>query len=290
MQELRELAKKLLAEGAVKVVIGYEEGPRGVRPTFAKDAAAADRLVFDVRCVHNLVTYLNPRRSQVAQLGKAAVVVKPCDARAVAGLVRETQLKRENVVVIGVRCGGVVREPTMKPELTDKTVSPRCVHCEVREPTLADHLVGPAVSAPPKPAGGDDPLARLAQMTPSERWAFWQEELSRCVRCHACRDVCPMCFCSQCVADKSQPPWIETSATPRANLVWQMTRVLHQAGRCVGCGECTRACPAGIPLGLILRHVAQSVEQRYGYKVTDDPKVATPIGAFRTDDSQEFIL
>ena len=125
MKELRELARKLLGEGAVKVVIGYEEGPRGVRPALVTAPEQAERLVFDPRCVHNLATYLNPRRAHVARLGKPAVVVKACDARAVAGLVRESQLAREGVVVIGVRCGGVVRDPTMRPELSPETVSPR---------------------------------------------------------------------------------------------------------------------------------------------------------------------
>ncbi len=289
MKELRELAKKLLADGTVKVVFGYEEGPRGVRPIMATDAAAADRLLFDARCVHNLATYLNPRRPHVARLGKPAVVVKACDAKAVAGLIRESQVKRQDVVVVGVRCGGVVREPTLKAELTPETVSPRCAVCASREPTLYDHLLGPELPAPPKPAG-EDLVAKIAAMPVKERWAFWQAELSRCVRCHACREVCPMCFCSTCVADKSRPQWIETSATPRANLSWQMTRVMHMAGRCVGCGECTRACPSGIPLGLILAHMARGIHERFGYRVSDDPSVPAPIGAFKTDDKQEFIL
>jgi formate dehydrogenase subunit beta len=289
MNELRELARRLLGEGTVKVVIGYEEGPRGVRPAMITDPAQAERLVFDARCVHNLATYLNPRRPHLARLGKPAVVVKGCDARAVAGLIRESQLKREDVVVIGVRCGGVVRDPTMKSELSPETVSPRCGHCASREPKLFDHLLGALPPAPPGPAG-DDPVARLEQMPVAERWAFWKEELSRCVRCHACREVCPMCFCSTCVADKSRPQWIETSATPRANLSWQLTRVMHMAGRCAGCGECTRACPSDIPLSLILAHVARHVDRRFGYQVGDDPGVPAPIGAFKTDDSQEFIL
>lgn len=289
MKELRELARKLLAEGTVKVVIGYEEGPRGVRPAMVTDAAGAERLVFDARCVQNLATYLNPRRPQVARLGKPAVVVKGCDAKAVAGLVRETQVKREDVVIVGVRCGGVVRAPTLPAELTPQTVAARCDRCDAREPKLVDHLLGALPPDPPK-AVGEDPVARLEQMSARERWAFWRDELSRCVRCHACREVCPTCFCATCAADKSRPQWIETSATPRANLAWQLTRVMHLAGRCVGCGECTRACPSEIPLGHILGHVAKSVERRFGYRVGDDPAVPTPIGAYKTDDAQEFIL
>jgi ferredoxin len=67
-------------------------------------------------------------------------------------------------------------------------------------------------------------------------------------------------------------------------------RVLHQAGRCVGCLECERACPEGIPLGLLARHVAQVVERRFGYKACQDPAVPAPMGMFRTEDEEEFIL
>jgi len=34
MKELQDLARKLLNDGTVKVVIGYEEGARGVRPAY----------------------------------------------------------------------------------------------------------------------------------------------------------------------------------------------------------------------------------------------------------------
>ncbi|HEY5112721.1 MAG TPA: Fe-S oxidoreductase, partial [Coriobacteriia bacterium] len=99
MTQLQELARTLLSEAAVGVVIGWEEGPRGARPAFVTDPARADRLIFDRRCTANLATYLSPRRTHLAPLGKAAVVVKGCDARAVAGLIRETQIRREDVVL-----------------------------------------------------------------------------------------------------------------------------------------------------------------------------------------------
>ncbi len=289
MQQLQELARKLLADKTVQVVIGYEEGPRGIRPAFIAQPDQASRLVFNTRCVHNLATYLSPRRTHLVGLGKKAVVVKGCDARAVAGLLRETQIKREDVVVIGVRCGGVVFGPEGDGNLTAATVSPRCDGCEAREPKLFDHLVGDLPPAPPKPKGGDL-VAKIDAMTPEQRWKFWMTEMERCIRCHACREVCPMCFCDRCIADKTQPQWIESSPHPRGNLAWQMVRVLHQAGRCVGCGECTRACPSNIPLGLILKKMATTIDERFGYHASDDPSVPAPIGTYRLDDKQEFIL
>ena len=132
MQELRELAKKLLADGTVKVVIGYAEGRGGVRPIFAATPEDADKLVFDPRCVQNLATYLSPRRKHVLAVGKPAVVVKGCDAKAAAGMIREAQRKRDEFVLIGVRCGGVLGDPRTAAAISAQTVASRCPGCDGR--------------------------------------------------------------------------------------------------------------------------------------------------------------
>ena len=292
MKELQDLARKLLSEGTVKVVIGYEEGPRGARAAFITDPEQADKLIFDTRCVQNLAAYLNPRRKQIASLGKPAVVVKGCDARSVAGLLRENQITRESVVIIAMQCSGVLENPGVESdvELTSENVSVRCGGCDVCEPKLFDHYIKSAhPTVPPVNPKRAEQLAALEKMTPAERWDFWSKELSRCIRCHACREACPMCFCVQCTADKGTPLWIDSSSTPRANRAWQTMRVLHQAGRCVDCMECERACPEHIPLGLLTRYVADSVERRFDYKAVDDPSVVAPMSVYRPDDDEEFI-
>jgi ferredoxin len=289
MKELQELTRALLAEKMVQVVIGWEEGPRGVRPVFVTRLDDCERLIFDHRCVHNLATYLSPRRSLIQDLGPPAVVIKGCDARSVAGLIREQQIEREGVVLIGVRCGGVTGSNDSR-ELTAETVADRCGDCDSREPGLADHLVGPQLPAPPRPDRRRQRVAEIDAMSPTQRWDYWQQELSRCVRCHACRQVCPMCHCERCVADKSEPQWIEVSPHGRGNLAWHLVRALHQAGRCADCGECERACPVDIPLGLIQHKVALVVADSFGYRAGDDPTAPAPIGDFRVDDNQDFYL
>jgi len=291
MTELQDAARRLLEEGTVQVVIGWEAGRRGARPVFVTDSADCDRLVFDARCVHDLAVFLNPRRSQVAGLGKAAVVVKGCDAKAVAGLLRESQLGRDDVVLIGVRCGGVAAGPdgAEPPALTAETVAARCHGCDVREPAGVDVLVGAPQPEPPVAPTPDERVAALDALSPAERLAFWTAELARCTQCYACRQACPLCYCERCVVEKSEPQWVETSPHARGNFAWHLTRAQHLAGRCVGCGECERACPVGIPLGLINRKLQQVVYQLYGYTVSDDPAVPAPIGAYAVDDTQDFI-
>jgi len=291
VSELQDTARRLLDEGTVQVVIGWEQGPRGARPAFVTSAADCDRLIFDARCVHDLAAFLNPRRGQVAALGTAAVVVKGCDAKAVAGLLREAQLERDQIVLIGVRCGGVAGGPegATAPELTAETVAARCWGCDVREPGSVDVLVGEPQPEPPATAALDERVAALDALSPAERLAFWTKELARCTQCYACRQACPLCCCERCIVEKTEPQWIETSPHPRGNFAWHLTRAQHLAGRCVGCGECERACPVGIPLALINRKLQQVVYELYGYTVSEDPAVPAPIGAYAVDDTQDFI-
>jgi coenzyme F420-reducing hydrogenase delta subunit/ferredoxin len=279
-QQLRETCARLLTDGTVQVVIGYGAGG----PVFVRRAEDAGKLVWNTDCQANLTTYL--KRKEIKRLGKAAVVVKGCDERGLMILEKESQIDRKALRVIGMACDGVGQ--------------PKCDTCEVGQPRFADEIIGDAADVAPgfSPASADlkvgatapiQPLDALMQMSPAERMSFWAQEFERCVKCYACRQICPLCYCERCIVDKNRPVAIDTSATPKGNFAWHITRAFHLAGRCVGCGECARACPAGIPLGLLNLSLARAAEKNFGYQAGMDPKVEPLIGTYALTDKEDFI-
>jgi len=269
-QELRAAARRLLEEGDVKVVIGY--GGHG--PVFVTKPEDVERLVWNGNCHANLTSYL--KRKEVRARGKAAVVVKGCDERSLVVLEKESQIDRGNLHVIGVACEGVGQ--------------PKCVTCSTHEPRFADEIISSGVESASEAEGASYVcVEELLGKSPEERLSFWTAEFDRCLKCYACRQACPMCYCEQCLADKNRPQAIDTSPHRKGNFAWHITRAIHLAGRCVGCGECTRACPVGIRLDLLNQALARAAETKFSYRAGMDPQAELLIGAYSLEDNEEFI-
>jgi formate dehydrogenase subunit beta len=289
---IRAEATKLLTEGKVAAVIGYLPGRRNgsAVPAIVTDAAQAKALIFTPACVNNLALYLTKAKKEVSARGKLAVVAKGCDLKALAGLMGESQLKREDVVIIGVACAGVHGSGIGPAEpLTAETIAKKCRECTVHEPTGADVICGTLPPLPELTALETAELARLEAMTPAERWAFWKEQFSRCIRCMACRSICPFCYCEQCLCDKNRPQAVDASPRPAGNMAWHIVRAMHLAGRCAGCAECERACPMDIPLNLLNRKMAQELKELYGHEAGLEAKEKGPLAEYKEDDDQSFI-
>jgi len=284
--ELRAKAKELLASKQVDVVIGYGPTETGdVGAVFVTDPDRTDLLVWNEHCTANLTTYL--KRKELKKLGKAAVVVKGCDAKALAVLEIENQLDRANVFVIGMTCSGM----RVQGEIQDK-----CRSCDVQSPLHCDVVIGePEPMVPVGEPGSVIPekryakLEKLMAMSIEERLEYWKQELSRCFKCYACRQNCPMCYCEVCVADKNRPVRIDTSSTLKGNFAWNILRAFHLAGRCVGCAACSMACPVGIDLDLLNLSLAKVAEEQFGFRPGMQRNVEPLIGTFSPEDKEEFI-
>lgn len=309
-EAIRESAKKLLAEGKVDVVIGFSEGSLPLRgtPCFVKDAKDVDRLTWNYGCENNLANYVRNKSEKIA------VVAKGCDTRAIVALMKENQINKDNLYIIGIPCAGMISRKKLSDLLEGKELletedkgevivlkgkdfsleakmadlyHDTCNTCACGTPVIYDELIGEPV--PAKEDNFDDIKAFEAK-TPEERNQSIAQDLSKCIRCYACRNVCPMCYCNECFVDCSSPKWIEKAPNTADNVMFQAVRVLHLAGRCVDCGACDRACPMGINLSRLTRKMVKEVKEMFGYEagVNLDDKPA--LADFKTDDPETFLV
>jgi coenzyme F420-reducing hydrogenase beta subunit len=277
-EQLRQKARELLSSGQVACVIGYRRGSsgRGARPAFARTPEEADQLIFDESCTHNLAKYLLEKRDQ-----PTAIVAKPCDTFAINVLLQERQLEREKVYIIGLTCTGVVE---VGYDTVGEALQGRCLICREHTPPVYDLLIGEPVEERPLE---EDPYARVKEleaMSTEERVAFWQRHFERCIRCYACRNVCPQCYCTECVAETIDPEWVGIPIATPEKQIFHIIRAFHLAGRCVGCNECERVCPVGIPLSLLNMKFSMEVEERFGYRPGRQCDVPAPLQTFVPDE------
>ena len=264
---LRRKAAELIRGGSVRVVVGYREGRRPELPVphFVRTVADAAGLILTPYCRGSLAVFA---RREAAK-APAAFVASPEDVRALRVLVQEKQIPAENVRLIAFE--------------RDAAGDPTVLEGE----TLADFPdVRPGVDQ-----CLDDEIARLAKMTPAERWLFWRGEFDKCIRCYACRAACPMCYCEECIADRNLPQWIEAAPLPRGSFAWNLIRAWHLAGRCVECGACERACPQGIKLMLLNRMLAREIASEFAHVAgAGSIEEAAFFAEFKESDRDDFIL
>lgn len=268
--KIQEIAARLLKEKQVDLVLGWKKGELDfqVKAFIARTEEDAKSLFFNEYCIHNLSANLLKFRDSNE---KIAIVVKGCDSRGVVRLLEDRQIKRERLYIIGVAC------PGMKDPLTamrshaglnpkkdaEGGLAAKCRECMQPNPVICDELVG----TQQQPNFQGERFARVnavENMNANERYQFFEETLSKCIRCYACRQVCPACNCRTCIFDEMKPQWVGRENNQTDNMMYHLVKALHMAGRCVECGECERVCPVDIPLMLINQKLVKDVNAFFG--------------------------
>jgi ferredoxin len=291
-------------------VLGYARGfdPLHATPITVRTEKDAERLIFDETCVQNLATSLYGLRGK-----RMGIVVKGCDSRSVVELLQEKLVDRESLVIFGLPCDGVldlakvraVQDITqvrgarfegdqvrlLVPEgeklLPRRDVlADKCLRCRYPNPIVADHVIG----EPRQPKGAEDAYADLdgfEKLSTQERFDFWKRQMSRCIRCYACRNACPLCVCKHvCLADSREPHWLSCEATLQEKWLFQVMHALHLAGRCTECGECQRSCPMGIPILLLKRKMNRELKEVFNYEAGVDPEAVPPLHTFQMEEEK----
>ena len=308
---LVEKASALLADGTVNRVLGWKRGEfdYDVTPAVFQTAEElANDLVWNDFCYANFSKYLIKETERSDQ--KVLVFLKPCDTYSFNQLLTEHRFDREKVYVIGVPCAGMIDVEKLKKsaegissisEDGDKIVietlfdgaltldrsellAERCLNCKSKKHVAYDELLGEDGAV--LDSARFDEVAAIEAMTPDERFAFWQNELSRCIRCNACRNVCPACTCEKCVFDNPSSGLENKAASDSfEEKMFHIIRAFHVVGRCTDCGECSRVCPQQIPLHLLNRKFIKDIDEFYGeYQAGAEVGSRAPIVDYKTED------
>ncbi|ACV62161.1 coenzyme F420 hydrogenase/dehydrogenase beta subunit domain protein [Desulfofarcimen acetoxidans DSM 771] len=309
--KIQDAAKKLLEEKKVDVVIGFEQGSLPLRstPYFARTPEETANLIWNSGCENNLANYLRKRSDKVA------VVAKGCDVRSIVVLVKENQINRDNLYIIGIPCSGMIDQNKVNAAVNGKEISEAAVNgdqvvikgegfettvaladmihdfcndCKYPTPVIFDELIGEKIVGKDNVSYAE--IDEFEAKSPAERQAYLAAEMSKCIRCYACRNACPMCYCSECFVDCNTPEWISKSIDAGDNLIFHAVRALHLGGRCVDCGACTRACPMGVDIGKLTRKLAKDVKVLFDYEAGVSLEEKCALSTFTGDDSEEFLV
>jgi ferredoxin len=279
------------------------------QPVLIHHPDQADLLYWDSNCGLNLCNYLTKRTEKIG------IVATGCNSRNIVTHIIENQIKREQLYIIGIPCTGMIdhravtravgqkeildvedqgEEFTVKGAGFSQTLKKKdflqrnCVVCTHRNPVIFDEMIAEPV---PEQEGVDPygDVARIEEMEPEKKRAFFAQLVSRCLRCYACRNACHLCYCPTCFVDESRPQWVGKSNDPTDTMTFHFLRAYHCAGRCTDCGACERVCPVGISMRQFTKKLNKDAQQYFSWEAGLSLEQRPPLDVYRPDDYNEFI-
>ena len=310
-EKIKETALKLLKENRVDTFIGYKEGtvPMMNEPVLVTDPDKVDQLYWDSFCGLNLCNYLTKRTDKIG------IVANGCNSRNIVTHIIENQIKREQLYIVGIPCEGMIDHRAVMravkyKEILDiqengdkflvkgadfdetfekeKFLQGNCATCTHRNPVIHDEILGDPVEE----QAGVDPIKdvkKIEEMDPAKKQTFFTGLISRCIRCYACRNSCPLCYCPTCFVDESTPQWVGKSSDPTDTMTFHFLRAYHCAGRCTDCGACERVCPMGISMRQFTKKLNKDCQDLFSWEAGLTLDQRPPLDVYRPDDYNDFI-
>jgi formate dehydrogenase subunit beta len=163
-----------------------------------------------------------------------------------------------------------------------------CAICRHRNPVISDEMVAEPVKEQEGVEAYKD-VEKVEQMGVEQKRSFFTQLISTCIRCYACRNTCPLCYCPTCFVDESRPQWVGKSEDPSDTMTFHLLRAYHCAGRCTDCGACERVCPVGIPVRQFTKKLNKDAEELFSWEAGLSLDARPPLDVYRPDDYNDFI-
>ena len=309
--KIRKTAKKLLEDKTVDVFIGYKKGtvPMMNEPVLVSDADKADTLYWDSFCGLNLCNYLTKRTDRIG------ILATGCNSRNIVTHIIENQIKRDQLYIVGIPCTGMIDHRAVLRAVKEREIlevtengdsftvkgndfnetfdkkeylQANCKTCTHRNPVEYDEVIGTPFEEQEVSEAYRD-VEKIKGMASDKKWDFFTQMISNCIRCYACRNACPLCYCPTCFVDESGPQWVGKSIDPTDTMTFHILRAYHCAGRCTDCGACERACPVGIPVRQFTRKLNKDVFDLFKWEAGLSLDERPPLDVYRPDDYNDFI-
>ncbi len=304
-------ARRLLEEKKVDVFIGYKKGsvPMMNEPVLLSDPDKTDILYWDSTCGLNLCNYLTGRTARIG------IIANGCNSRNIATHIVENQIKRDQLFIVGIPCTGIIdrravnravdfREIldyqenkdkfTVRGEGFEETFDKKdflrsnCASCGHRNPVIFDEMIANEVKEIQEKGGFED-IKKIEEMADEDRWNFFTDMISGCIRCYACRNACPLCYCPTCFVDESKPQWVGKSIDPVDTMTFHILRAYHCAGRCTDCGACEYACPVGIPVRQFTGKLNKDALELFSWEAGLSAEERPPLDVYKVGDYDDFV-
>lgn len=122
--------------------------------------------------------------------------------------------------------------------------------------------------------------------------------LGNCVNCYNCRVACPVCYCKECVFSTDvfdhEPSqylrWAKKKGIlkmPTDTVFYHLTRLAHMSTACIGCGQCSNACPNNVPVMELFRTIAGHTQRAFRYEAGRSIEDEPPLSTFREKEFSE---
>ena len=309
-EKIRKLCSDLLKDGKVDMVIGFKKGtiPMSSCPCVARTPEQAEELIWNSNCSLNLANYLTGRKEKIG------IIAKGCDSRNIVNHIIENKIERQQLYIIGVPCNSMVDKRKIRSLFHDDIISfsekneklnvktmteereldkkeflkNNCITCMHKNPVIYDELAAELVEEQKI----EDPFAdvrKIEKMDSKDKWHYFDDLVKGCIRCYACRNACPLCYCPTCFVDEANPQWVGKGQDINDVKTFHLLRAYHCAGRCTDCGACEEACPMDIHVRAFTRKLAKDSFELFGWEPGLDLNKRPALDTFNPDDPDEFI-